>query len=386
MTIISATPATLWTLLGKAAAGDVFECADGNYGDLKVPAKAIAEPGVIVRGGRGAVFSGLYLNGCSGYTFAGMTVNGSPAGRFSILAANGERIGLENIDNTGTGGPGIQIRGVKHFHVSGCEIAGRGLGINVMDCVDGALLGNLLHHLTGDAINPFGFDTLLIEGNTIRDAAVPAGSHGDAVQTANTAAYPRNRNLIVRGNVILQGSGVKIQGLFINGVDKVLIEANACHGTMFNGIWLGNCTDADVRDNFVQGSMDMMSNMGVRQGSSGVRFTDNVACAINDVTETTGLKNTGVTITGTASVKQADDLKALSAWQARYDVVEPPPAPVDPSGPIIADLKAQLSEALAAIAEQKTAIADLKVASDALTARLEASDAMVAAVREAVGR
>ncbi len=359
---ITATPATYWTAIKTAKGGDVVTFAPGDYGAISLRLFSYASPVVIVASS-GVVVSSLVLDTDTNMTWRGFEVTGLYSGA-GVIASGGANIRFENFHVHGSaGGSGFSLRNANAFAIVNSEIDHLGSGIGYTDGTGVTITGNNLHDLQADGILGSA-NSVLIDGNSVRDFTPTPGEHPDGIQWYGTAATPNPTGIMITNNVVQRGSGSVIQCIFGEQGTNITIRGNGCLGTMYNGISVSHGANVVVDANFVQGFADMASQLVFRDGSSNVSVTNNTLSApINNIA------SAGFSQSGNVTVPQAaiGDASALNKWLAAKGapVVVPPVVVVDPRDAQIVALTTRATTAEALLAAIR---AQLSTANDGLAA------------------
>ena len=182
-------------------------------------------------------------------------------------------------------------------------------------------VSNSHFHELSDAINPVGNQAVTFTGNTfdlLHDDGIAGGDntqitisnnlftsfdhtgsvHPDAIQFWTAGTTKSSSDIVIKDNVIDRGSGVAVQGIFLNDevgtlpFKNVSITNNVVIGEMYNGIAILHATNATLSGNTVIAAEDQPSWIGVINVAS-AQLDDNVA---------TTFKLTGSSVVGHGDV------------------------------------------------------------------------------------
>ena len=194
---------------------------------------------------------------------------------------------------------GAYIDGSKHITFTGCKFGGgsleKGIGLRGNDVEDVSVIGCEfkdgyqgpsflrakrilvegcdLHHLGENGVTIAGCLGLTVRDNFIHDITPVNGAHPDAIQTwtyrqpstAGDTYYPVN-DVLIEGNVILQGSGGGMQGIFHRSGANAVAGADPA---------LYRCHNWTVRNNLVYG-FAYTNAIYLNEGVDGVTIEGNL--------------------------------------------------------------------------------------------------------------
>jgi len=258
---LTATPATLNSVLGAAAAGDVIYLNSGAYGAVNIANRKYAQFLTIKAGPNQApVLSSLTVNAASHIAFSGLTVNGngprstSPGGTLVRITSSNNIVFQNSIVESSAAFPwkaqaattaingavapsdGVnasqdyclalnsnQIRNVFNaIYVGGDQVGTNGQNYMVA--------GNTIDHFAGDGVD-HSATNITIKGNRITNGLDICGSkciHNDAIQGWNW----NNKLGITNKNVVIDSNFVQSQ------TAPSLPFAVALQGiSIFDGFW-----------------------------------------------------------------------------------------------------------------------------------------------------
>jgi Ca2+-binding RTX toxin-like protein len=320
-TIEVSTAAQLTAALSVAKGGDVIRLASGHYGDVAISGRAFASDVTITSKdpANAATFNSLTVKSSANIDFVGIDVLFKPTmttvSFTSAVMIDGSK-GIEFTDGTVKGG--LAINGVAETSTvrdaTGNVIghpAGRGFtvqnssdvsitqtdlsafdrGIVLVNSRDVTIAGNDIHHLRRSGIVGAA-DNLTIEDNQMSSSSPwrwgqTNGDHADfiALWTDKTAVS----NVVIRNNILEQGDGLPILGMWLTGTaaapfKNVVIDGNAVLGTDHQGIMLTWVMSGAVTDNTLVKSAGGVKAPGVliREGSTGLDASGNYAAFVQD--------------------------------------------------------------------------------------------------------
>lgn len=248
-----------------APAGSTVDLEPGYYGDLN-----LSRP-LTIRGPREVVFNSVTVRaGAAGSVLEGFTVALTPTDTTASFSSvirlyqtadvilRGLAIRSDRAPATSTKSKpgeltsrGVTIDGCERVLVEGCDISQCVDGIVPLKGRDLVLTDNRIHHTRGSPVSGAGTMGLVITGNRLSDVTPVGwgdtandGDHADMVHLWNRGLTVPMGPVIIRGNVIDQGDGVAILGIFLQdnslaGFTGVEIAANIIHLGNAQGIAVG---------------------------------------------------------------------------------------------------------------------------------------------------
>lgn len=196
-----------------------------------------------------------------------MTVTGSKGIEAYSTSFHGSLDGTPS--NDGNGVSFLRSSGIKIVD-SNFEQLGRALLIG--NSTDIVVTGNRFHDLRSDGADFAEVNNVLIANNSFRDFYPATGDHPDAIQfwTSNTAAP--STDIVIRDNVILQGNGQGLQGIFLTDqvgtlpYERVQITNNLIYITQGsgNGLTLIHARDVTIANNTVLSPKSVRGEVWIR--------------------------------------------------------------------------------------------------------------------------
>jgi hypothetical protein len=323
-----------WSAIYRAADGDVIVFAPGRYDALNFYMPAPHTTPIILQGGPGVLATHLSLDGAVGWTIEGFTFDHVYTNNAAVTVGNSSHVILDHVHIARAdgykGGTGFKTNNTQHVTLQNSEIDHEGTGGGGNDDKNLTFRHNRIHDIANDGIIVCGAHTLIVDDNDFKNFYPEVDAHPDVVQWCST---PTNQSqfVTISNNRYERGAGGISQGITGEYGSNIVIRGNAMLGTMYAGYVVCGVTNGLVDTNFLQSFPDMGTSMSVRCGSHTVSFKDNTAPLITDYTETSGLANTNVTISGTVPIGVAaqGDNSAYLAWIAEHQAGRPPRPPVD---------------------------------------------------------
>jgi hypothetical protein len=249
------TPAELQAALKNATGGETIRLAAGNYGSLSINNRSYASTVTIQsRPGQLAVFNQLSITNSSRLTVDRVRVSyptnppfNSTLGLVKVDGTSSD-VTVSNsrihgpIDGNYAGGTGVRVEGTT----TGVRIENNMIhdirdGMLFSDATNLSVIGNQVENIRKDVMSFIGVQRVLIENNTgARFRHPESGDHLDFIQFQGQDS----RDVIIRGNVVLPGSAVNSQGIFMDDAKytNFTIENNVIYAGNNRGISFG--TDA----------------------------------------------------------------------------------------------------------------------------------------------
>lgn len=175
------------------------------------------------------------------------------------------------------------------------------VGINVSNSRNVKVLGNQLRTMKTDGIVVGTTDNVQVEDNLITDIRWTDPDHPDGIQMFSKGR-PMS-DILIRGNVVLQGAGRGSQGIFLNtsvGAEfqRVTIDNNLVYGNAwYNGIYVKNAIGLTLTNNNALSPTNDTKSFWIRlEAIRGATVANNVADRF--VLDTDGVKSTSVRLTG----------------------------------------------------------------------------------------
>ena len=312
-----------------AKPGDRILLAAGDYGSLKLKHRVFLSPGVLIQAAPGAkvTFSSIVIDGSQGLTIKGVDVNVA-ASNFGVTVSHSSRITLAGLKihaprDASPSPNAIMLRYARDVIVEDCQIQDVAFGISFADSDHLKILRNDIADLKVDAIRGSASYVDVI-GNHAENFRPEQGDHPDFIQFWGAGVAVPNKELTIRDNVYERGSGVGVQGIFLEDIDGVVISGNALLGTMYNAVSLARVHGALIENNFVQSYPDMGARIVARGESADVIVRNNIAPAILSYAEN-GKPNPGYLEehNQTIGVAKQGDTSGLRAWLAKRPAPQP---------------------------------------------------------------
>ncbi len=295
--------------LASAQGGDRIVLAGGNYGTLKLndrnftskveiesadPANPAHFEYITVSSSRNLAFKGLDI----GFALA----PGQP--NFATMASvtNSSFITFESIafhgsldNNSANDGNGLNVLRSDHVAVLNSTFEQLGRALMIGDTSHVEVLDNDFHDLRSDGADFADVQHVVIARNNFRDFYPDSDDHPDAIQFWTSGTTQASTDILIEDNVILQGDGGGLQGIFLRDqigtlpYERVTILNNLVYINQGsgNGITVGGGKDIIVQSNSVVSQKSAAGEIWIRlERVTGGLIEGNVADSLINSTNT----------------------------------------------------------------------------------------------------
>ncbi|HEY9236151.1 MAG TPA: right-handed parallel beta-helix repeat-containing protein [Phenylobacterium sp.] len=324
--------------LKAASSGDTILLAPGTYSSLYFRELSF-DGGVTISSQDAehpAVISSINIQNSRGLTFENLEFsNVVSSDSFSYRVSGSEDIHFNNLDVHGSlnGNPSddesaFLIRDSKNISVTNSNFHELSHGINHLNS-DGVIIsGNSFEDMRSDGVLGGGTSNIVIDHNTFTNFYPADGDHPDAIQFWSKNTTVSAEDIVITNNVITQGVGGQMQGIFMRDTTGVVfvnvkISGNEIVGGLGNGIMVAGAKDLLIDHNLVFSSPDKKSWIRVEQADN-VIITNNGAgdYIYNAVEHLVQKSNTITDAVDGPLISQQESAPTLVA-----PVSEPDPAP-----------------------------------------------------------
>lgn len=343
--IIANTQAQLAAALKAAKGGETIKLV-GTFASLTLSAVAYAMPVTITSldAAQRATIERVQLNRSSNVVLQGLDlgrqIKPTEPDFTQLHNVTGCRdIAFEGVTiSAGSGDPaaslgwGLFLRDSQNVTVSGSSFDHCSLALLVQG-VDGlTIAGNTFHKNRRDGINLAEVTDVVIDGNFFTEMYPVGAEHPDAIQFLTKGKTKLSSNIAIRNNVVLQGAGEAIQGIFMNDEEGTLpytnveISNNLIYvNGMYNGISIQGGQNVYIEGNTVLSRTDDAIRAWIRlEKVNGARVSGNVSDNL-----VAGVGNSNLTIEGnswlttdSATLRQLGNINAIGAATIEDLVVE----------------------------------------------------------------
>jgi hypothetical protein len=343
-----ATVAKLIAALNAAQPGAVLELAPGVYDGVAVVERRFSTPVTITSAdpARPAVLTGLKVADSSGLNFSNLEFSFAAAADEKGTNALGIKVqGSSDIhfrndsihgtldDNPSNDIVGLSFKQVSNVSVENSEFQQLRMGIAEGKSTGVTITGNNFHDIRIDGIDNTASTNVVIAGNNFSNFRHTAGDHSDAIQFFTYGQTVISSDITISDNVIVQGQGEVMQGVWINDevgnlpFEDVRIENNFVVGGNWNSIAVRNGRNAVVRGNTVTALSSQSQTPAIKMVNvDGLELVGNAAPMIS----TKGSRVHRESANRTNGFASDGGRKILSAWLVqRPRKVAPGPASAD---------------------------------------------------------
>ncbi|ODT87845.1 MAG: hypothetical protein ABS78_09685 [Phenylobacterium sp. SCN 70-31] len=211
---------------------------------------------------------------------------------------NGVAADAEKLDSTGNviGLPaarGVTIENSSEVTISNVEIHQFHKGIVLAKASKISILDNEIHDLRTSPIVGGGLNDIVIDGNKLSNSTPfrwGSVDHGDYIHIWTSTAVGQSKNITITNNVIQQGDGTALLGIYLDdnnnrlGFENVDISNNLIANGNHQGIRLENVFNSSISDNtLVQTSGNSKSGPGIvfAKESSGNVVSGNITAFVS---------------------------------------------------------------------------------------------------------
>ncbi|MFM7027203.1 MAG: right-handed parallel beta-helix repeat-containing protein [Chakrabartia sp.] len=284
----------------KVKGGDIVVLAAGNYSSLSVLNKQLTSTVTFQSQSatNPATVSYLRSVGSSNLVFQNLKVGRAvdPAvdkdWTNMALVENSSNVTLDGIKFFTSGaedkylGRGLFARGSSNVTVKNSDFSHLAVGMQVMSVSNANILSNKYHNLRIDGLEMTAVTGGKVDGNDFRDFKSDVAYHPDAIQIWTAGTAKPTTDLVISNNVIMPGTGVGSQGIFIQdevgGVphERITIRNNLLldAGNYYNGIAVRGGKDIVIENNTSVSPTGDTKNFWIRLDNvQGATVTGNVA-------------------------------------------------------------------------------------------------------------
>ncbi|MEM8970544.1 MAG: right-handed parallel beta-helix repeat-containing protein [Pseudomonadota bacterium] len=258
---VSSNSELLSTLKSYATSGDTILLETGSYGTFQLDNHQFSDYVTIKSADPNdpAVFTTVDINNSSYIHLDSIHVsnpgNGSATSKLVSVEDGSHHVTVSNsemhgrIDGEYQGWYGLYSKNSSFVRFENNDIHDVKNGIVVFSTNNIEIVGNELEYLGNDDMKFGGVSGVLIEDNTGATNKYKAeGAHVDFIQFQGGGT-----DIVIRGNVSLQGDGYNQQGIFLSDstFHNVLIEQNVIVNSLLRGISVSDGSNIIARDNTV---------------------------------------------------------------------------------------------------------------------------------------
>ena len=337
-TITVNTTAALEAALATAHAGETIQLAAGTYAGVAIQNFNSAGTVTITSADptHQAVITGMSVAHSSGLDFTGLNFSFAEAATdaqadasvgVTVQASSHITFNNDNFHGVLNGDPTLDIKGLSIQGSSSVAVENSQFQDLRVGMIDGdnngvTISGDYFHDIRVDGIDNFGASNVTISGNDFTDFyrqgnPEDGGDHPDAIQFWTTGTTTEASNISIQNNVIVQGQGLNMQGVFMQAdaslpFQNVTISGNMVVGGSTNALYVQNANGLQMSGNTVTGltSQNGTTPHVVIEGVTNAQLTSNSAMKF----VTTG--DTGLVQTSDSATAAVSDggLAAMTSW------------------------------------------------------------------------
>jgi Ca2+-binding RTX toxin-like protein len=286
--------ADLLKAVSAAKSGDTISLASGTYSGVFI--HDVAKAGVTITSAdpsNHAILTDMTLKNCSGLTVSNLEMTvakdtpyqivGSSNIVFDKLDVHGSLDGTSNDDTRG-----MIVRDSSNVTISNSHFHELTDALGHLNSQYVTITGNSFDTIRDDGIIGGGTSHIVVSNNSFTNFDHVGGVHPDCIQFGTGNAASAGTDITISGNVFTRGTGVPVQGVWINDeigtmpYSNVTVQDNVILGAVFNGIVVSSATDAIVSGNTVLGTDGQTSWCGVRNVAHAT-LTDNIVTALANI-------------------------------------------------------------------------------------------------------
>jgi hypothetical protein len=332
--------------LKNAKGGETIKLLAGTYSSVSLINKNYASNVTVTSADAGhpATIQRVALSNSSNLTFKGLELGRTMAPPESDYTQLHNVNGSSNIvfdsvhifggsgDPTQSIGWGMFVRDSANITIKNSTIDHVSMGLQLSGINNLVLKDNTFQNNRRDGVNMGAITNGVVDGNLFTNMFPVNGEHPDAIQflTANTTTA--SSNIVIKNNIIMQGDGYPIQGIFMGDevgtlpFQNVDISNNLIYlNGFFNGINVGHANNLNIQNNTIVSRTDDAVTAWISLGVvDGATISGNIGDRL-----VVGDNSTNVTV-GTNSWLQQDsamlrkfgDLNALGAAKLSGFIVD----------------------------------------------------------------
>lgn len=316
----------LKSAVSNAKNGDVIEILPGTYPAIELNQRDENKHLIIKSADpqKPARFAGLTLSAVSGITLEDLAFEGAVDGkmRYKLLVINSSKVTMKRLTFTGSAAAlnrrtisAVMLRDSKHIKFTDSRFSKYRHGIAMLNLTDARITGNEFTEMQTDGVRGGGVSQAVIANNIFAHFKPAPGDHPDGIQLWSTRQKTAARDIIIRDNLVVRGTGGPTQGIFVRDTheqlpfENVEIVGNLVIGSLYNGIAVNGLHGGIIADNEVIAFPGRKSWIRLDNGKD-VRLTNNRAMAY------VSRNNERVTENGNIVTQPKDDKLAeyISQW------------------------------------------------------------------------
>lgn len=266
-TITVGNSSELSLALKSVKSGDTILLREGTYSDISIR-NVVVDGEVTIKSldpQNMATITDLQIYSSKGLTFRDLEISVTPestaTGAVGVISSTNIRLDHLNVHGSLNGNPqddadGIRIKESTNVSVTNSEFQQLRIAIGHGDSNQLDLSGNYIHDIRMDGIRGGGSSNVMVKNNYFTNFYQIEGDHADAIQFYSGNINKSVHDIVVEGNVVVQGDGQEIQGIFLRNsagslFENVTIAKNMIVGGNWNGIMVEGSKNLQVLNNTV---------------------------------------------------------------------------------------------------------------------------------------
>ncbi|MBC9032797.1 right-handed parallel beta-helix repeat-containing protein [Sphingomonas sp. JC676] len=263
--------------LNGAKGGETIKLAAGTYSNVTLTNRNFASNITItsVDVKNPATVQRVALNSASNVTFQGLTLGrqiSPPEAEYTQLhnVNKSSNIVFDHVTITGGSGDasksigwGLFVRDSSNVTLTNSSFDHTSLALEVSNVTGMVVKDNTFSDNRRDGINFAAVTNVVIDGNFFTNMHPVNGEHPDAIQFLTNGTTTASSNIVIKNNIIMQGSGEAIQGIFLNDevgtlpYQNVDITNNLIYvNGQYNGISVTGGKNINIQQNTVVSRTD----------------------------------------------------------------------------------------------------------------------------------
>jgi hypothetical protein len=323
--------------LKTAHAGDTIQLGAGSYSGVVINNFNVGG-GITITSKdpkHVAVLTDLKVTGSSGLNFTNLEFSfaaaadekGTNALGIKVESSSDIHFRSDSIHGTLDHNPlndvvGLSFKQVSNVSVENSEFQQLRVAITEGKSTGVTITGNNFHDIRVDGVDNTASTNVVISGNNFSNFHHTAGDHSDAIQFFTYGQTVGSSNITIADNVIVQGQGEVMQGIFLQDevgslpFKNVTIQNNMIVGGNWNGLMVKNAQNVTVTGN-------TLAKLSTDAQTPWIKLVDVDSATVtgNAASSAVGLKN--VTHVTQASnnlnaVSSDNGVSALNTWFGQH--------------------------------------------------------------------
>jgi parallel beta-helix repeat protein len=323
--------------LRAATGGETIKLLAGTYSNLRLTNRNFASNVTITSAdpNHPATIQYVNVNSSNNVTFKSLDI-GRP-----ILAPEAEYTQLSNVTSStnimfdsvhisgGSGDPskslgwGMFVRDGSNITIQNSTVDHVTMGMQLNGVDNLVLKNNTFENNRRDSLNLSEVTNVVIDGNFFTNNYPLPGEHPDAIQFFTAGTTQASSNIVIKNNIVMQGDGGAIQGIFMNDeagnlpYTNVDITNNLIYVSgLYNGITIAHGSNINIQQNTVVSRTDDAAYMRIALSAvNGATIANNISddILIDPVATNISLGNNSKLRADSAMLRKFANLNAQGA-------------------------------------------------------------------------